>query len=206
MNEPKRSFSALGGYLFDRFRLSLARPINLHSYMKFVVLRDLGQRTHARCLVESGTFLGVTSARCARVFERVHTIELDPTLASRAAALLKHHTNVCVHQGDAAMLLPRIMAEDWAHDVVIFLDGHFSGDITARGDIPEPAVLELVALKAYRDRICGVVVDDFRLFGTEPGFPTKAELLAAAESSFPFPSFSATVHADQLIIERHRVE
>jgi protein-L-isoaspartate O-methyltransferase len=65
--------------------LSGGLPINLHSYMKYKVLRRLGQRTDARCLIETGTFLGVTAARCARVFDRVFTIELDATLCTSCA-------------------------------------------------------------------------------------------------------------------------
>ena len=202
MNEQGRPLSAVAGYAVDIVRLASARPLNLHSYTKYTVLRALKQRTRARCLIETGTFLGVTAARCARVFDRVFTIELDDKLAGRARTYLRRFKNVELLQGDAAKLLPEVVARDEARDAIIFLDGHFSGGDTARGEVSEPALGELETLARTADRICGVVVDDFRLFGIEPGFPSKAELLAVAERAFPFPSFTLDVHADQLIIER----
>jgi hypothetical protein len=202
MNKPNRIFSAAGGYIQDVVGLAQGNPINLHSYMKYLALRSLGKRTGARRLIESGTFLGVTSARCARAFEQVVTIELDVELARRAAQFLARYPNVRVLQGDAAKLLPTIFAEPDHAEAIVFLDGHFSGGITAHGDIPEPALVELEILARYSQRICGIVIDDFRLFGLEPSFPKKSELILAIERLFPVPHFGFKVHADQVIIER----
>ena len=205
MNKQHRLLSSLGGRLVDMARLSRGLPINLHSYMKYVVLRRLGRRTGAKCLIETGTFLGVTTARCARVFDRVFTIELDIRLATKAGAYLRRFANVEALQGDTVTLLPQIIARDDVRDVVVFLDAHFSGGQTMQSDGMEPAVSELSILADYADRICGVVVDDFRLFGVEPGFPTKTELISTAEHAFPTTHFDLKVHADQLLIERRRV-
>jgi hypothetical protein len=202
MNEQRRPISGFLGYLADRARLSSGRSLNLHSYMKYKVLRRLAQRTGARCLIEAGTFLGVTAGRCAPVFERVFTIELDATLAERARTHLRRFSNVEVLEGDAMKLLPQVMARTHARDAVVFLDGHYSGGTTARGEVPEPAIAELEVLARHVDRICGVVIDDFRLFGTESGFPSKGELVTAAERAFPSARFDLAVHADQVIIER----
>jgi hypothetical protein len=205
MNDQNRPISGVAGYLLDAALLARGLPINLHSYMKYAVLRGMRQRTGARYLIETGTFLGVTAARCARIFDRVLTIELDPELAERARAYLRRCPNVEVLEGDGARLLPQVIERDDVRDVVVFLDGHYSGGGTARGDVPEPAIMELQVLASRADRICGIVVDDFRLFGAKPGFPSKAELVAAAECGFPFPHFDLKVHADQLIVERRRV-
>ena len=143
-------------------KLARGQPINLHSYMKYVVLRRLRRRTGAKCLIETGTFLGVTAARCARVFERVFTIELDVRLATNAQAYLRRFPNVEAFKGDAIELLPQIIARDDAREAVVFLDAHNSGGDTAQRAGPEPAVLELEILGRYADRICAVE--------TNPGF------------------------------------
>jgi hypothetical protein len=202
MNKPYRIFSAAGGYLQDVVRLARGIPINLHSYMKYLTLRSLAKRTGARSFVETGTFLGVTSARCAGVFEEVVTIELDAALARRASEFLSGYPNVKVLQGDAVTLLPALFSDEKCAKTVVFLDGHFSGGITALGDVPEPAILELEILARHSHRICGIVIDDFRLFGLESGFPKKSELILAIERLFPFPRFDFKIHADQVIIER----
>jgi hypothetical protein len=202
MNKPGRPFSAAAGYLWDLARLGQGVPVNLHSYMKYVTLRSLGKRTGARLLVEAGTFRGVTSARCARAFEQVVTIELDPELAREAEKFLIRYPNVKVLQGDAVTLLPSVFSGYNFRDAVVFLDGHFSGGGTARGNVVEPAILELEILAKHSHQICGIVIDDFRLFGSEPGFPKKSELVIAIERMFPLPEFDLKIHADQLIIER----
>ncbi len=99
-------------------------------------------------------------------------------------------------------LLPGVFSEEKLSDAVVFLDGHFSGGITARGSIPEPVLFELDILAQHQHRICGIVIDDFRLFGVEPGFPKKSELILAIERLFPRPHFDFKIHADQVIIER----
>ena len=204
MNKRHRRLGSLGGCLVDMASLARGLPVNLHSYMKYVVLRRLRRRTGAQCLIETGTFRGVTAARCARVFDRVFTVELDLRLATNAKTYLRRFPNVEVFNGDAVELLPQIIARDDAREAVVFLDAHNSGGGTAQRDGPEPAVLELEILGRHADRICGIVVDDFRLFGVEPGFPTKADLISAAERLFPFTHFELMVHADQLLVERRR--
>ena len=202
MNKQNRRLASAGGYVLDLIRLAGGMPINLHSYMKYLAIRSLGKRTNARCLIESGTFLGVTAARCARNFERVYTIELDIDLAKQATAFLQRYRNVKVFQGDAVKLLPEVISREDVHDVVIFLDGHYSGGHTAIGDLPEPVILELGILAKFRDRVCGIVIDDFRLFGVERGFPKKSNVVLSIERLFPFPTFTLCIHADQLIVER----
>jgi hypothetical protein len=202
MNGPKRALRGMGGYVRDLLRLARGTPVNPHSYMKYLALRSLGARTGAKSLIESGTFFGVTSARCASVFDRVITIEVDAQLARRAKEFLSRYENVTVLEGDAVDLLPQIFLQPSCSRVVVFLDGHFSGGVTGKGAVLEPALLELEILAKNEERICGIVIDDFRLFGLEPGFPKKSELVLAVERLFPPPRFELKIHADQMIIER----
>lgn len=202
MNSRYTWAAGLGGYLLDLWRFAIGAPANPHSLMKYRVIRALAGRVGADCLIETGTFRGVTAARCARLFATVLTVELDPKLAAQATAFLAKHRNVTVFQGDAVALLPQMLAHPGAARCIVFLDAHFSGGGTAHGEVPEPAVAELDILAQHRARIAGIVIDDFRCFGVEDGFPTKAQLLAAAETHFPHPAFAIRALPDQLVIER----
>jgi len=192
----------MAGYLLDLFRFANGAPANMHSLMKYRVIRTLASRVGAHCLIETGTFRGVTAARCARVFDTVLTVELDAKLAAQAKVHLAKYRNVTVYQGDAVALLPQMLAHPGAARCVVFLDAHYSGGITAHGQAPEPAIAELDILAQRRDRIAGIVIDDFRCFGVEDGFPTKAQLLTAIETHFPHPAFAIRALSDQLVIER----
>jgi glycosyltransferase involved in cell wall biosynthesis len=189
-------------FLQDLLKWITGQELNSGTYTKFVLINRLRRQTKARVFIETGTLFGETSRRAAAVFERVVTIELDKTLADRAALSLRDLTNVEVLQGDALEVLPIVLKRAEVRDILVFLDGHFSGEGTAQGELPEPALAELRILANVKDHVNGVIVDDFRSFGVEPGFPTKSQLLQCAETCFPEREFTLSVYWDQLWILR----
>jgi hypothetical protein len=200
MNKQGSTLSAIGGHLVDLYRLARFDLRNPHSLSKVRQLCALGRRTGAKTLVETGTYLGNTAMRASRVFDRVITIELAPDLYRQAAAYLKRRPNVECIEGDATKVLPEVMARPDLSDALIFLDGHFSAGDTAKGEIEEPACLEIEMLGRHRDKVAGVVVDDFRLFGSND-WPRKSELVRAVEVHLG-PGYDFTVHLDQLVVWR----
>lgn len=202
MNAPNQKLRALGGYLVDVYRLATCTLANPHSYMKFLMIDRVRRATGSRTFVETGTYLGGTAFRCSRVFERVYTIELDAAIAARARLNLASRSNVQLIEGDAIRELRTLLERGNLRNAVIFLDGHFSGGETALGDAPEPAVDAVELLGKHRDRIGGVIVDDFRTFGTEPGTPAKSQLIASIEKHLPHPEFTLAVQNDQVVVTR----
>lgn len=200
MNQQASYLHALGGHAKDLLDLAKFKIINPHSWSKFRQLKAVAGRTGADCLVETGTYLGNTAMRCSRAFRRVYTIELDEKLYEHARRYLSSRENVTCIQGDATIELPKVLCAPDCNNAVLFLDGHFSNNETAHGDVPEPACELLASLADHRDKIKGIVVDDFRLFGVESGWPRKSELLRAAEDHFP--GYRLAVHLDQLTIEK----
>jgi hypothetical protein len=201
MNRQGFTLATIGGHLLDLFRLARFDVRNPHSYSKVRQIRALASRTHSRVFIEAGTFLGNTAMRCSRDFERVITIELDANLFRQAKAYLLHRRNVRCLEGDALKLLPSILEEAEVGDALIFLDGHFSGGVTAQGELTEPACEELTVLARHKDKINAVIVDDFRCFGRDKGWPKRSRLLATIEESFG-DNFDYTVHLDQVLIWR----
>ena len=200
MYECTKRCRALAGYWLDLYRLSRARFHNAHSYLKFVHLRAVARQCSASTFIETGTYLGVTANRCSRIFDHVYTIEIEPTLAASAARFLSRRPNVRVVCGDALTELPSIFRSNRFDSAVVFLDGHFSGGVTGSGTLPEPALEEMRVLAEFKSRIGAIVIDDFRSFGVEPGFPRKSELLGAAEDLFG--EYAMSVNYDQLAVVR----
>ena len=52
--------------------------------------------------IETGTYLGDTTALAAEVFPIIHTIELLPTFYEKAVERFQYNYNVTVHLGDSA--------------------------------------------------------------------------------------------------------
>jgi hypothetical protein len=203
MNKQGAHFAAYCGHLVDLWRLLTFQHYNPHSFSKFRNIKSVALRTNATQMIETGTYVGNTAMRCSRYFQKVYTIELDKKLAAEAAAYLRRRANVEVIQGDALAELPKILARPTVDNLVVFLDGHFSGGDTALGDQPEPACDEIDVLAQFKGKIRAIVIDDFRSFGRGQGWPTKADLLRAIESSFN-DQFDITVHLDQVLVIRRQ--
>lgn len=201
MNKQGLSLSTIGGHIVDLYRLARFDVKNPHSYSKVRQIRALARRTNSRQFIETGTFLGNTAMRCSGRFERVITIELDPDLFRRASKYLSKRANVSCLEGDALKLLPSVLEKSDVGDALIFLDGHFSGGNTAHGEFAEPACEEISVLSSYRDKINAVIVDDFRCFGRDKGWPKRSLLLKTIEDSFG-DAFDYAVHLDQVLIWR----
>jgi len=198
VNKPSRRWQAAAGYVSDLYRFARARLENPHSYLKFLRLNELRKKVNADACIETGTYLGVTSYRCSFVFQLVYTIELEPELAHAAKRFLKRRRNVQVIRGDALQELGKIFENNQFARAVVFLDGHHTGPQTACGEIPEPALEELDVLKNYKTRVAAIVIDDFRNFGEEKGFPRKSQLLQTAEQLFP--EYRLSVSLDQVCL------
>ncbi len=203
MNKQGFTASTVGGHVLDLYRLLTFDVRNPYSYSKVRQIRALARRTQSRVFIEAGTFLGNTAKRCSRNFAQVITMELDAELFSRASRYLERMTNVSCLQGDALQLLPGVLDRVDVRDALVYLDGHFSGGVTAHGELAEPACEEIAVLARHRAKINAVIVDDFRCFGRDPGWPARSLLLRTIEKSFG-DDFDYTVHMDQVLVWRTR--
>jgi len=79
--------------------------------------------------------------------------------------------NVELIHGDSGKELPKIVARLDA-PALFWLDGHYSGGDTARGDTDTPVNEELRAIFQPGGLQHIVLIDDARCFGTQPGYPT----------------------------------
>ena len=161
-------------------RRRLLRLINAHGLSVFL---------------ESGTYLGGTAEFLAPHVKRVVTIEIDERLCGIAAERLSGLANVEVICGDASEHIPRLVNE-LPEPSLIWLDGHFSGEGTGQGDEVEPAA-NIIELLSRRNLTPGttILIDDLRLFGVNPGWPSLARVIDAAESFQPGAVVSAEFDA-----------
>ena len=137
------------------------------------LLRETAREHGLRILVETGTYMGETAWALKRDFDRIETIELEPTLARLAGIRFRRTRNVRVHEGDSATVLPQILATLDA-PALIWLDAHPSTDRTARGG-PIPLRSEIAAIAAHRVAGHVVLIDDLQHMG-QPGYPSREEL------------------------------
>jgi hypothetical protein len=149
-------------------------------------------------LIETGTYLGETVRFFLPHATKIVSIEVDPALHARAARMFSDRQNVEIVLGDALDIAPRLISE-LDHPCLLWLDGHFSGGVTGRGAVDEP-VVEILR-RIHPDAVVPgttAVIDDVRLFGTNPGVPSLESLLEAARRAFP--QAHITVELDTLVV------
>jgi hypothetical protein len=148
------------------------RARNHRDAPKRQLLRDTARAYGLRVLVETGTYMGETAWALRREFERVDTIELEPTLARLAEIRFRRTPNVHVHHGDSAVVLPRLL-DALSEPALFWLDAHPSTDRTAQGVIPLRDELAAIAHHHVRGHV--VLVDDLQYLG-KTGYPRLDEL------------------------------
>lgn len=139
-----------------------------------------------RNFVETGTYLGETTAAMSQVFDCVHTIEIDKQLYERACTRFSTHSNIFCHHGDSAHVLPRILPQ-LIGPTLFWLDGHYSGPRTGRSseyDSPILAELELLFARNIVDDI--ILIDDARMFVGRNSYPRIGDLNTFVRSRSKF--------------------
>jgi hypothetical protein len=166
------------------------RPVPPPHVQKQKVLRQYARRYRLRTLVETGTYLGDMVDALKGDFERIISIELSPMLHEKARHRFANEGNIELVQGDSGSAMRTIMKQ-LTMPTLFWLDGHYSGDITARGQLDTPVLHELehIFSGASPDRHV-ILIDDARCFGTEPSYPNLAELSALVHRHCPTASFT----------------
>ena len=127
------------------------------------MLRDYAKSFGLEIFVESGTFLGDTVEALRREFRQVHSIELSRKFYELSRRRLEGAPNVELHLGDSGKVLREIVpALDGP--ALFWLDGHYSGGDTAKGDTNCPVRAELDAIFSGMKHPFVVMIDDARCF------------------------------------------
>ena len=179
-------------------RLSGGPPIPPPHEYKVSVILNYAQRFQTPTLIETGTYLGETVEDTRGVFEHVWSIEIDEQLHEAAARQFAADANVTIVRGDSAKVLPSMLATQEG-PVLFWLDGHYSGGTTSRGDSDTPILAELEAVLARSRDDDVILIDDARHFGTGD-YPTIAKVTAVISARRP--EWQIEVRSD--IIRAHR--
>ena len=125
-------------------------------------------------LVETGTYLGDMIWAQKDYFEKIYSIELSEQLFNKAKKRFKNKNQVKLIQGDSSEKINQILNEIQS-PVLLWLDGHYSGGITAKGDKACPIYAELNQI--FNSPFSHLIlIDDARLFTGKDDYPTLEEL------------------------------
>ncbi|PTY02947.1 hypothetical protein DB346_08015 [Verrucomicrobia bacterium LW23] len=148
--------------------------------------------------VETGTFFGDMIHAVAPHFGKIISIELDQRLWQRARTRFADRPHITLLQGDSGTVLGEVQPTLDA-PCLFWLDGHYSGSATARGESDTPIVAELNHIFASSQLPHVILIDDARLFGTAADYPTFEYVRnLTAERR---PGWTVTLEDDVICIE-----
>lgn len=82
--------------------------------------------------IESGTYTGNGTTILSKYFEKIYTIEIDKILFYNAEEKFKDNENIICLNGDSKEVILELSKDinNTSHNVIFWLDAHWSGDIT----------------------------------------------------------------------------
>lgn len=123
-----------------------------------------------RNFVETGTADGATCRTLRDDFDDLWTVEIVPSVYQRSKQKLAVYGNIHCFLGDSTAVLPQIL-EKFQGPAFFWLDGHYCGSEEARGPKDTPVAEELEFI--FSTGLPHVIfIDDARLFGVDPAYPT----------------------------------
>ena len=146
------------------------RPLPVSYVSKHAALREAAAQFSTPTLVETGTYLGDTMYMLYPDFETLYSIELSPQFHEKAKKRFRGMDRIHLIQGDSGRELGKLVPT-LNCPALFWLDGHYSGGATARGDKDCPVLEELDAI--FRSPHQHVIyIDDARLFTGNDDYPT----------------------------------
>jgi hypothetical protein len=150
------------------------KPLPVSYRSKHDALRQAATAFHLDTLVETGTYLGDTLYMLYPDFKSLYSIELSPLFHERARKRFSGMDKIHLIQGDSGRELANLVPK-LGGPALFWLDGHYSGGTTAKGDKDCPVMEELEAV--FRSPFPHVVfIDDARLFIGKDDYPTREGL------------------------------
>lgn len=150
------------------------RPAPPPHLFKQQTIAAYGKQYGLKNLVETGTYLGEMVEAQKNIFAKIYSIELSEKLFRKAVQKFKAFNHIYLLQGDSGKVLSTLMPS-LTGPALFWLDGHYSGGITALADkeCPVPEELETILASPLSHVI---LIDDARLFNGTKSYPTIAEI------------------------------
>lgn len=137
-----------------------------------------------RVFVETGTYKGDTVAEMKKVFGSVISIEVDEALYRKARARFERDPHVSIRHGDCVSELPSVLA-GLREPAVFWLDGHYSGGETGKGEVEDPVLISLEQIAAHPVKNHVIFIDDARTFDGREGRPDISEVFVKLKKINP---------------------
>ncbi len=165
------------------------RPVPPPHAVKQKTIKAYQEMSGYPVLVETGTYKGDMVFAMRDTFKRIYSIELSEALHRNATKRFRKYSHIHLLQGDSGRVISQVL-KDLKEPAIFWLDGHYSGGITATSDKHSPVNEELDLLIANNSLMHVILIDDARAFTGDQGYPTIDEVKELTARRFPGYNFS----------------
>jgi hypothetical protein len=155
--------------------LSNGLPAPPPHLVKQKILKRYALDYNLELLVETGTHYGDMIEALKNNFEFIYSIELSKELYLKARRRFLRKKHIKITQGNSAIVLEELV-KNIKKPTLFWLDGHYSGGKTAKGDLNTPVLKELTHIFTIERNDYVILIDDARCFDNDPSYPTLEEL------------------------------
>lgn len=163
-------------------------PENPHLIKEKSII-ELQNKFYYDFFIETGTLHGEMVYKLNNYFKDLITIELDMNLFHSAKRRLRNYSKIKCLQGDSGKVLPEIISKI-QNPCFFWLDGHYSGGYTAKGNKDTPIEEELNAILSQKQNHI-ILIDDASCFGNQdyPDYPKIEKIENIIKSKKPDYNF-----------------
>ncbi|HYL68402.1 MAG TPA: class I SAM-dependent methyltransferase [Candidatus Limnocylindria bacterium] len=159
------------------------KPVRSPHLLKQRTVREYGENYGLRILIETGTYYGEMISAVKNSFERIYSIECDPSLARRAIREFARHPNIEILGGDSQDVLPELL-KSIREPALFWLDAGYYGWAGLESDKRRlSAELEAILRHPVKGHV--ILMDDAHGLDGKNGALTLPELKSRIESEFP---------------------
>jgi len=145
--------------------------------IKKILIDQVRRASGYEVFIETGTYRGDMVKAQLSNFQKIYSIELSESLWGQAKRRFKKNKHVTILQGDSSDILPNLLVEV-DKSAIFWLDGHYSGGITALGELECPVYKELDAIFSSNVKSNAILIDDARCFIGKNDYPTLGEIIS----------------------------
>lgn len=151
------------------------KPVPPPHYVKQHAIKQYAEEYDLKVLVETGTYYGDMVEAMLTNFDRIYSVELSNELYENAKKKFKNEGKVELIHGDSGTELGNLV-DNLDQPTLFWLDGHYSEGVTAKSDKISPVIEELAHIYNAGDKGHVILIDDARVFGVAPDYPSVEEL------------------------------
>ncbi len=121
--------------------------------------------------VETGTYKGNMVQAMKKKSKKIYSIELNETFYRNARKKFAKNNHISILFGDSSVRLKEILPKI-DKPCLFWLDAHYSGEGTAKGDLETPIMEEMNLILNHSNLKHVILIDDARLFIGKNDYPT----------------------------------